>query len=288
MRVRVVASVPECEAEARQLAAQLGLERERSWDGASGAGPAAVAGCGNDSAELLLVRTPERLELREAAGNTVSWGGAGEGGGVLGGTRADGHGSGSGGRPGRRPTEAVHVEFVPGHAPGGLLRALLVNRGVSRVVDATAGLGQDAFALAEAGCRVEMIERSPVVAALLRDGLGRALRNPDSAAAAGRLVLHEGEATALLPQLAPVEVVYLDPMYPRSGREGRKVKGMRLLRELLGGDEDAGELLTVARAAAGRRVVVKRPRRAPWLAGVAPSGSQAGKTVRYDLYPPAT
>lgn len=258
MRVRVVASVPECQAEARELAAQLGLEWGAGGRDPSRPAPGDEAAAAWEGAELLLVKTPERLELREAAR-----------------VRRDGGGS-------------IHVEFVAGHGPTAMHRALLVNRGVGRVIDATAGLGQDAFALAEAGCRVEMIERSPVVAALLRDGLARAGRDPATAAAAGRMFLHQGDATALLAQLAPVEVVYLDPMYPRSGREGRKVESMRLLRELLGGDEDSGSLLAAARAAASRRVVVKRPRRAPWLAGVAPSGSQSGKTVRYDLYPPAT
>ncbi len=41
------------------------------------------------------------------------------------------------------------------------------------VVGATAGLGRDAFVLASVGCRVRMLERNPVVAALLDDGLAR-------------------------------------------------------------------------------------------------------------------
>ena len=42
------------------------------------------------------------------------------------------------------------------------------------IVDATAGLGQDAFMLVNYGCQVTMIERSPVIAALLQDGIERA------------------------------------------------------------------------------------------------------------------
>ena len=41
------------------------------------------------------------------------------------------------------------------------------------VLDATAGLGRDAFVLASVGCHVRMLERNPVVAALLDDGLAR-------------------------------------------------------------------------------------------------------------------
>ena len=47
------------------------------------------------------------------------------------------------------------------------------------VVDATAGLGRDAFVLASLGCKVTLIERSPVVAALLQDGLARAAQDPE-------------------------------------------------------------------------------------------------------------
>lgn len=49
---------------------------------------------------------------------------------------------------------------------------------VPHVIDATAGLGRDAFVLASLGCKVDLIERSPVVAALLNDGLIRAKAQP--------------------------------------------------------------------------------------------------------------
>ena len=39
------------------------------------------------------------------------------------------------------------------------------------VIDATAGLGRDAFVLASIGCQVRLVERHPVVYLLLQDGL---------------------------------------------------------------------------------------------------------------------
>lgn len=204
---------------------------------------------------LLLAVTPRGLELREAAGPEAA---------------------------------AVAAEFRRGRGSPLLLRAALAGGGrTPLVIDATAGLGQDGFALAEAGSRVIMIERSQVVAALLQDGLRRALDDPGCLDAARRVTVLQGEARELLPGLS-ADVVYLDPMYPRSGREARKSKGMRLLRELLGGDGDAAELLAPARLAARRRVVVKRPARAAPVGGVAPSGSLKGTTVRFDLYAPAS
>ena len=189
---------------------------------------------------------------------------------------------------GGRAAGPVRVDFRPGRGSSLLRRATLAGKaGVSRLIDATAGLGQDAFAVAETGVTVELLERSPIVAALLADGIARALELPGTREAALRMRLHSGDAKELLPALAPADVVYLDPMYPRSGREGGKAKEMRILRALLGGDSDAGELLQVARLTATRRVTVKRPLRAPPLAGSTPSGSLEGTTVRYDLYGPA-
>jgi 16S rRNA (guanine1516-N2)-methyltransferase len=209
---------------------------------------------------LLLVQTTRRLELRE---------------------------------PGVAAPGPVAVEFKPGRGSSLLRRATLAGKTFAgktqavTIVDATAGLGQDAFALAEAGSPVVLVERSPLMGALLADGLARALANPACRKAAERMILHVADAFELLPRLAPVDVVYLDPMYPRSGREGGKSKEMRMLRELLGADEDAARLLPEARSAVLRRVVVKRPLRAPPLAGERPSGSLRGTTVRYDLYGPA-
>jgi 16S rRNA (guanine1516-N2)-methyltransferase len=232
---------------AAKLAERLGLELVgEPLDGGDGRS--------SGGPDLLLVRTATRLELRET---------------------------------GARAAGPLAVEFRPGSGSNLLRRAALAGGGERpRVIDATAGLGQDGFALAEWGCRVDLIERSPVVAALLADGIARARERPETAAAAARMSLHQGDAGELLPGLAGAAVVYLDPMYPRSGREGRKAKGMRMLRQLLGDDPDADELLKAARRYAVRRVVVKRPLRAPPLAGTRPSGSLTGTTVRYDLYGP--
>ena len=61
---------------------------------------------------------------------------------------------------------------------------------------------------------------------------------------------------------------------------------MHAFRALVGDDEDTSTLLLPARKAATFRVVVKRARRAPYLAGVEPSGMLHGKTTRFDLYAP--
>jgi len=153
------------------------------------------------------------------------------------------------------------------------------------VLDLTAGLGGDAMALAALGCTVWMVERIPQVAALLDDGLRRAGAGLDWVS--GRLRLEVGEARALGPVLAEAwrpEVVYLDPMYPEGRRRGAARKEMALFRDWFGGDEDADALLPLALSLGARRVVVKRPRKAPPLGGRAPDAARVGRSTRFDIY----
>lgn len=153
------------------------------------------------------------------------------------------------------------------------------------LLDATGGLGRDAFVLAALGARVTLAERNPTIAALLADAHVRALGDPATAAAAERLRLAPGDARALLGRgAARFDVVYLDPMYPDRGKAALARKELQLLRELAGPDDDADDLLAPALANARRRVVVKRPRGAKPLAGFAPSLEFIGTQARFDVY----
>lgn len=194
----------------------------------------------------------------------------------------------------------VRVDFVEGQAAhrrkfgGGagqqIAKAIGVKSGVRPyVADVTAGLGRDAFVLATLGCEVTMVERSPVIAALLKDGLRRALAHPDVAPIAMRMRLVQGDGRSWLAEQKGLEeapqVVYVDPMFPHSDKTAQVKKEMRLFRELIGGDEDAGELLAAALDTAKNRVVVKRPRKAPVIEGIEPGLVLSGKSGRFDIYP---
>lgn len=154
------------------------------------------------------------------------------------------------------------------------------------ILDATAGLGRDAFMLASLGCEVTLCERHPIVFALLEDGLERAARSAGLAPIIARMRLTPVDAMAYLgrePASAP-EVIVLDPMFPERTKSAMVKKPMRLFHGLVGADPDADTLLEYARARARRRVVVKRPLHAPALGGMPPSLSFKGKAVRFDVY----
>jgi 16S rRNA (guanine1516-N2)-methyltransferase len=132
---------------------------------------------------------------------------------------------------------------------------------VLQVVDATAGLGKDAMVLAALGCEVTMLERSPLLHALLLDGLQRARIAADSTwqPVLARLQLQEAEARSWLPAQAAPDVVYIDPMFPARDNAAKSKKDIALLHHLLGEETDLLSLLAVARATAKYRVVLKRP-----------------------------
>lgn len=180
----------------------------------------------------------------------------------------------------RHRRRAGHIELL-GRAAGAGKREDL------HVVDATAGLGRDSFVLADSGCRVTLIEKSPLVHALLRDGLARAGGSDDSwlrDVAARMQLVHADARDWLRERSSPVDVIYLDPMFPTRNKSARVKKEMWLFQNMLDAEPMAADLLPLALESAKYRVVVKRPLKAEPLAGSKPGFSLKGKAVRFDVY----
>lgn len=226
-----------------------------------------VTAPGDPAFDLLLTVTAARIELRATTGR-------------IGPISCDFEGGAFAQR--RRTTGARDL----------LPRALgFKNSRPLHVLDATAGLGRDAALLALLGCRVTAVERSPVIAALLRDGLGRA-------GLGDRVELITGDSREQLQQISEQkssiknrpDVIYLDPMFPHREKSAQVKKEMRITRLVTGEDVDAADLLSAALAAGstlGVRVVVKRPLRAPAIPrGGKPDVDYRGTSVRYDAYLP--
>lgn len=159
------------------------------------------------------------------------------------------------------------------------------------VLDATAGLGKDAFVLASLGCEVTMMERSPVAFALLEDGLRRARLFAEEHDVAlldilQRMALRPGDSIAYLQSQreAIADVIYLDPMFPERHKQAAVKKDMRAFHTVIGPDSDAAALLDASFHKAYYRIVVKRPRVAPNVSGAAPNYALQGKSSRYDIY----
>lgn len=185
-----------------------------------------------------------------------------------------------------------------------------------QVLDLTAGLGRDGFVLASLGASVLMLERHPLVFALLDDGLVRAREQVLAQADYGshgdsdkgaenknglpeilnRINTMNQDASTYLKQLSLKklgrefgvlypDVVYIDPMFPAREKSGKVKKEMQLFHQLVGEDEDSSILLSLALEVAQYRVVVKRSVHAPFLAEQKPGYSLKGKSTRFDIYP---
>lgn len=192
----------------------------------------------------------------------------------------------------------IFVDFVSGAMAhrrkfgGGRGEAVAKAVGIKKeylpdVIDATAGLGRDAFVLAALGCHVRMLERHPVVAALLDDGLQRGYQDAEIGPwlQERMSLIHTSSITALSEITPAPDVIYLDPMYPHRQKSALVKKEMRVFQSLVGADDDADALLAPAIALAKRRVVVKRPDYAEPLAGQKAPSAVTTKSHRFDIYP---
>ena len=167
-----------------------------------------------------------------------------------------------------------------------LARAAGLKPGVNpHIIDATAGLGRDAFLLASLGAKVTLIERSPFMYHLLKEGMDRASETGGiTSDVIARMRLIKGDSIALLPGLAP-EIILVDPMHPTRQKSALVKAEMRQIREIVGVDEDQYELMRVALATASKRVVLKWPAKAAPMAGLLPCSHQIiGKSTRYDVF----
>ncbi len=201
---------------------------------------------------------------------------------------------------GKKAPGPVFVDFVSGASAhrrkygGGKGQSIAKAVGISSaykpsILDATAGLGRDAFVLATLGCDVTLIERHPVVYLLLKSGLQCAQGEAEIADIMARMRLMQGNSIDLLSRWDSMgqpqpDIVYLDPMFPHSTASAEAKKEMKLFRSLVGADLDEDQLWEQANSIARCRIVVKRPAKAPPLAGKAPSYVLAGKANRFDVY----
>lgn len=195
----------------------------------------------------------------------------------------------------RQPTE-LRVDFVNGPVAhrlrfgGGrgqdLAKAMGLRGGKTpTIIDATAGLGRDAFLLASLGAEVTLIERSDKMHALLEQGMQRAaVEGGQLREIIDRMTLLKGDAKDLLPDLSG-ESILIDPMHPPRKSSALVKQELRQVREIVGSDEDAADLVRVALANATKRVVLKWPAKADPIEGIRPCTHQIlGKSTRYDVF----
>jgi 16S rRNA (guanine1516-N2)-methyltransferase len=185
----------------------------------------------------------------------------------------------------------AHRQQFGGGRGQAIAKAIGMRSGVTpSVLDTTAGMAGDAFILATLGCSITLLERSPIIFALIEDAVQRASLSESFAE-----VLEQGftianrEANEYIREqveagISPPDVIYIDPMYPHKKKSALVKKDMQILQRLHGTDDNAGELLDIALAYARKRVVVKRPIQAETISEKKPNTCIKSKKTRYDIY----
>jgi len=183
---------------------------------------------------------------------------------------------------------SAHRRLYGGGKGQMIAKAVGLNKGFKGdILDATAGLGRDAFVLASLGCRITLLERSPIIAALLEDGLKRAFQDNGTSEIIQQMHLVGEDSLTFLTSQAKensVDIVYLDPMFPDKKGSALVKKEMQYLQQIIGKDLDSDSLLEPAIRHARYRVVVKRPKTAPYLNQQKPQLELKTKGQRFDIY----
>ena len=164
-----------------------------------------------------------------------------------------------------------------------------------KIIDATAGLGHDSLLMASLGSEVILLERHPILFALLESAKKQAEGHDYLANIAKRITVIYQDSAHYLTEIAQdqADVIYLDPMFPardhnqKSEKKQAQVKKqMQLLHLLLpeDGEMDLGDALLEFAKAKVKRVIVKRPKHATFLDGQTPNHQWQGDAIRFDAY----
>lgn len=166
-----------------------------------------------------------------------------------------------------------------------LVRAAKTEEQGLKAVDATAGMGEDAFLIAAYGYNVTLIEQNPVIAVLLKDAIRRAKKHPILKETASRMQVVQGDSTKILAEIIDkIDLIYLDPMFPARQKTGLINKKLQLIQKLEPPCSTENELFDAAINTGASRIIVKRPLKSPHLADRNPNYMLNGKAIRYDCY----
>lgn len=144
------------------------------------------------------------------------------------------------------------------------------------ILDCTAGFGKDSYLMSLTGSQITAYESNPLMYALLKDGLNRCpLQN---------ITVHKKDALNDI-KSSNCEVIYIDPMYPANKKSAKNNKQMALLQSIIGHQPQMAEDLFIqARGSKAKKIVIKRPVKAPYINNTNPTSQIIGKAARFDIY----
>ncbi|CAL4043792.1 Ribosomal RNA small subunit methyltransferase J [Buchnera aphidicola (Takecallis arundicolens)] len=168
-----------------------------------------------------------------------------------------------------------------------MIQAIGIKKNIfPNILDATTGLGKDAFIFFSHGCHVTMVERNPIISILLYDGLKRSYKdnNIKNLIKQRMHLIYNTSFNINKFNIKQPDVIYLDPMFPKIKKKALSKKTIRTIQDIVGYDTDSDLLLSKCISFAIKRVVVKRPKQSYHLANIKPHHIIKTKKHRFDIY----
>lgn len=156
------------------------------------------------------------------------------------------------------------------------------NKESVKVLDLTAGWGQDAFLLAGLGYQVVAIESHPLIFAFLLAAISKEnFKKPNSL----QFMLDNSlNYLKNIKEEDKPDVIYIDPMF--KGKKSLSSRPLKILETLVGPSHQAEQMFQQALTKANKKVVVKRHRLEPEKQGAVKLCTFAGRSVCYDVFTP--
>ncbi len=156
---------------------------------------------------------------------------------------------------------------------------------VLTAVDATAGMGEDSLILAAMGYDVTLFEKNKIIYSLLCDAIERGKNEEELNKIMKRMNPINADSIEAMKNLDfEPDVILLDPMFPERQKSALVKKKLQMIQKLESPCTDECKLIFSAMSAKPRKLIVKRPPKGEYLAGIKPDYSLKGKAVRFDCF----
>ena len=161
------------------------------------------------------------------------------------------------------------------------------NKNKLEILDTTAGLGRDSFTLAARGHSVMAIEKDTYIFLLLCDALNRAKHQAHISDIANNITFRNDDSSEYITACSDsFDCAYVDPMFPERKKSAKVKKDMQIMHNVaFNNDKNNNDILTnLTNEKIAKKIIVKRPINAEFLAKKKPSSQLKGKTNRFDIY----
>ena len=190
------------------------------------------------------------------------------------------------------PREYIHIDYLKGRAgwrlnrsnhESNLKKALGKNQKKLHIFDATGGLLLDTMIFLSLGHKVTAIEQSKILFYLVKDALNRA---ESKLSFIKNLDFRYGNSIDLYKTIVrPIDIIYLDPMYPILKKNQKKSLEIETIRFLLKEEKIEGneqDMIKKFLEYDHKKIILKRPLKSEIYSNI--NYQVKGKTTRFDIY----